>query len=283
MKPLCAPAFAFVAIVTVSVRGGPGEAAIVAAMRLSEEANYSWSSTVTDDAGTYDFEGKTDHSGYTWARMPMIPSIAQRLGREAEPEIEAFFRGCDTAVIRTAEGWRSLEELPRKHRDWNDEDWQPVAVIPRGSSTSDPFGGMGPFSPPPVVIYRPSRVAKNRQVYSNAQFGVSHPHTELAVIVGSHAELRVDGDVVSGVLTDAGAQLLLVRDGQEHIAPLKAAGLFKLLIKDGRVVKYLLRLEGLLEIDGKKVVVRQTSITTIKDVGKTGFFVPEEAWRKIRG
>ena len=44
----------------------------------------------------------------------------------------------------------------------------------------------------------------NFEAARNLQLGISHPHEELGVIVGSHRELAIDGHVVSGVLTRLG-------------------------------------------------------------------------------
>src|SRR5689334_5779514 len=99
--------------VACAVRGGPVEQAIVAAMRLSDEPNYSWTTTVTDDARTYDLDGRTQKGGYTWMRFPKIKAISFRLGRQAENDFEAVFKGAAPAVIRTDDGWKTLAELPR--------------------------------------------------------------------------------------------------------------------------------------------------------------------------
>ena len=55
------PVFVLTCCATAGAFAGPREAAIVAAMKLSEQPNYSWTTTVTDDARTYDhlvFYGK---------------------------------------------------------------------------------------------------------------------------------------------------------------------------------------------------------------------------------
>ena len=41
------------------------DAVIVAAVRLSDHPNYSWASTISDDARTYDVEGRTQKGGFT--------------------------------------------------------------------------------------------------------------------------------------------------------------------------------------------------------------------------
>ena len=107
---------------TAVAEAGPAEQAIIAAMRLSERPNYSWHSSVTDDARTYDIEGRTDGSGCTWVRLPMVQSIADRLGRDADVDIEAFFLAGAPPVLHTARGWQSLTELPKWARDRMDGD-----------------------------------------------------------------------------------------------------------------------------------------------------------------
>lgn len=241
----------------VLAQANPADRMALAAMRLAEQPNYTWTSVVTDDAQSYAIEGKT-RDGYTWLRLPMVPTLARRLGRDADVEIEAFFRGGDNAVIRTERGWHTLNELPKRAHDWR-----------HGSPSRGARYGGSSFS------------EENSRPYSNAQFGLARPHDELAVIVSSYVDLKASGDLVAGTLTDLGAQLLLVRDGQDHIEPLCAAGTFTLLIKNGVVVRYLLRLEGILLVERRKVHVRQASSTTIGEIGTTRFSVPDEAARKL--
>jgi hypothetical protein len=123
------------------------------------------------------------------------------------------------------------------------------------------------------------------RLYSNLQLAISHPHEELGVIVGSYEQLSVDGDVVTGSLTNLGAQLLLVRDGQKYIEPISASGTFKLWLRNGIVAKYQVTLEGWLNIHvqsgRRKVEVHQVTDTVLKDVGTTSFDVPDQARAKL--
>src|SRR3954462_9711629 len=100
--------FAPLAVCSLLVNGyaGPTERAILAAMKLSEEPSYRWTSSISDDARSYDLEGKTDGSGCTWMRLPMIKIFAERLGRQAGPDLEAFFRSSSEYVVRTEDGWK---------------------------------------------------------------------------------------------------------------------------------------------------------------------------------
>ena len=258
----------------------PADRVTLAAMHLAEQPNYSWSVAVSDDAREYTIEGKTERDGYTWMRLPMVKAVAQKLGRTAEPDVEAYFRSGSEFVLRAEGGWRTWNELPKRHPDWRD-DMDTWSV----STRSTPWGSAmivhsDPFDPSQVVIFQPPPRSDDPP-YSNAQFAMSRPHEELAVIVSSCTYLEVEGDEAVGVLSDLGAQLLLVRDGQHHITPLVAGGTFRLLMRDGVVTRYQLHLEGLLAIDRDEVKVHQRSTTEISTVGETRLLVPAEVRRKL--
>jgi hypothetical protein len=284
LLPLCV-----VVCLAAVARGGPAESAIMAAMRLSDQPNYSWVATVLDDARTYDIHGKTNRDGYSRVKMPMINSVRRRLGRSVmDTDIEAIFKGNQRCVLHTDEGWKKVDELP-----WYTEEEPPdfggVRTSPRGGKPSMgiPAGTHIPSSSSIGAHRGSSRRGSDDEEprYSNLQLGITHPHEDLGVIVSSHQDWVVDADGVSGTLTDLGAQLLLVRDGQKEIEPRRAAGTFKLWIRDGMVVKYTVKLEGVLSVQTKmgrrNVEVHQTVNTTLKDIGTTRFEVPDEARRKL--
>lgn len=280
----------FISVVAMSVasatsvicRAGPVEDAIAAAMALSDQPNYSWTVTVADDAQSYLIEGKSRQDGWNWTRQPMVRAVANRIGREAEPDLEAIFKGDSDGVVRTARGWQRLREL-----SWLepviDDDPPPLEETFPGVRSSGILGLNYPVPPPSAQArkFAPDGPA----LYSNAQFGVSPPHQELAIIVSSFTALEVNGDVASGTLDETGAKLLLVRDGQRHLTPLAAGGQFKLTVRHGQVVSYMLALEGVLQVDEHdrrgRVLVHQSSNTVLKDVGTTNFEVPAEARRKL--
>lgn len=269
------------ALAASASRGGPTDSAIVAAMRLSEKPSYSWIATVSDDARTYDIEGKTAQ-GFTRVKMPAINSIRRRLGRSVtDTSIEMIFRGNVVCVLQTDDGWLRPQELPPPE----DQDAELLLMStghsPIGSAATSMGIGRG-------AIVRQSR-SRDRETdernYSNLQLALSHPHEELGVIVGSHQQFNVEGDVVSGTLTELGAQLLLVHDGQKEIVPVRAAGTFKLWLHDGIVTKYQVRLEGVLSVETshgrRQVGVHQTTDTVVKDIGTTTFELPAQARRKL--
>lgn len=253
---------------------GPVEDAILAAMRLSEQANYSWVTTVTDDARTYEIFGRTVRGGYSRVKMPVINSLRRQLGRSVtDTQIEFIFRGNVACVVETEHGWRRPDELPLLPPE-----------DPTAGASSATAGSRGSIVRPPPAP--PARTDAPR-AYSNLQLGLSHPHEDLGVIVASHESLTVEEGVVSGTLTDLGARLLLVRDGQEKITPLRAAGTFTLWLRGDAIVKYRLQLHGSLSVQlpggPRTLEVNQVSVTTVTDAGTTSFTVPEEARARLGG
>lgn len=276
-------ALVVVATVTaIETRGGPVENTIVAAMAVGERGNYTWRSTITDDARTYEIEGKTA-GGFTWQRQPMPTVVARRLGRSAGDTLDAIFIGPQDYVIHTENGWRQLEELPKQHPDWNDEG--DIWFVPVVAPPPVDFGGgevWGPIAPPSVIYVPVHRgVESTQRAYSNAQFALSLPHHELAIIVSSHVSLKANREIAVGRLSNIGAQLLLVHDGHEYITPVVADGRFKLWMKAGLVVKYQLELAGLLLVDDETVLVRQKSTTQLTDVGATRLNLSRDVWKRL--
>jgi hypothetical protein len=260
---------------------GPREDAIVALMRLADQPNYTWVTTVSDDARTYDIEGRTVRGSFTRVKMPVINTVRRRLGRAVtDTQIEFIFLGNVACVVESEHGWVKPDELPPPPEEADD-------YVPFGTPQNPiTLGAPGSLSGGVIkgTVVRPRRPKPDEaQVrgYSNLQLAISHPHEDLGVIVGSHAEFHVEGDAVGGTLTDSGAQLLLVRDGQKQITPVRASGTFKVWFRDGLPVKYQLRLDGVLIVETptsrRQVAVRQHSDTVIRDVGRTSFVVPDQA------
>ncbi|MBL9199472.1 MAG: hypothetical protein JNL39_03150 [Opitutaceae bacterium] len=263
---------------------GPNEAAIMAAMKLSDAPSYAWTASVSDDARTYDIIGRTSRAGYSRVRMPLINSVRRRLGRTTtEVDADYVFRGNVACVIETENGWKKPDEL----RDEDQVRRREVQGIgPTGHAPITVGSPIG-VGPPPGRRGRGGRGGRPDAAYSNIQLGLSLPHEELAVIVSSHTHLQVEGDIATGTLNDLGAQLLLVRDGQEAITPVRAAGTFKLWLQGGAVVKYQVKVEGILSVEAngsrRQVVVQQTTDTIIREVGTAVVDVPEQARLKLRG
>lgn len=264
---------------------------IVAVMRLAEIRNYAWASTVTDDARTYDILGRTQADGYSIVKLPLVNTLRRRVTQAGgDDRAEAIFRGTTRAVLRTDAGWKTLDELP--------EAPAPAPADRRmsgGGGFGGPGGGFGGGGMGGKGGRRRGAGGDGRSggendqgpLYSNLQFGLSLPHEELAVIVGSHQEWVIADGEIRGRLTDTAARLLLVRDGQREIEPLRAAGSFTIFLRDGAVVRYAVKLEGRLRIDTRagrrEVEVHQQAETRLIDVGTTKFDLPDEARAKLGG
>lgn len=125
------------------------------------------------------------------------------------------------------------------------------------------------------------------RTFSNVQKTLSRPHEEIAVIIAGGSELKAEGEVVSGRLSETSAKLLLVHEGQHDRVPLQAGGTFRLWVRGGALVKYETRLEGVLRVDDsagrREVRVSETSTTTLSEVGTARVEVPPEVRKRLGG
>jgi hypothetical protein len=263
-----------------SLRAGPTDSAIIAAMKLPEAKSYSWTTAVDDDARSYEISGRTDQSDFSLVTMPMVSAVRRRVSRSSsnsDNQVDAVFLGAERCVIQTDDGWKTPAELAALRQ-----------VDRRGlGGPAGPLGSPGLPGGIPPPIRRGPGAGQSPPAYSNLQLNLSRPAEEIGVIVGSHTEIKADGDVFTGTLSETGAKLLLVHPGQNELTPIQARGTFRLWIRDGALVKYELILDGTLAVETpnarREVVVHQKSTTTLKDVGTTTFTVPPEAREKLGG
>jgi hypothetical protein len=238
---------------------GPTEDVIVAATQLAEKSSYSWTTTVEDNASTYIKSGSTVRGDLTWVRLPMMDDLRERFGRDAETDIEAYFKNGQRFVVRVGDRWMTDAEVVRASRRFK----SPPRYV--HGSNGQPYREL--FAEPPP--------------YSNAQLAASAPHEELATIVSNFGHLSVQGDVVTGTIRPIGAALLLIPSDDPQLVPLAAGGVFKLWIGDGIVVRYQLALQAMLQIGKRKVHVLQRSDTRITHVDATSLNVPLEVREKL--
>ena len=102
------------------------------------------------------------------------------------------------------------------------------------------------------------------------------PAAQAAELAGVTKELKKDGDVYSGELTEAGAKAQF-RFGTAN----GAKGSVKFWLKDGVVSKYEFKVTGKVEFNGNEMDVDRATTTEIKDVGTTKVNVPEAAKKKL--
>lgn len=275
-----------IALAAPRLHAGPAEMAVVNAMKLPDAPNYSWFTDVADDARSYTIDGRTDlveNKDFSLVTMPMVGSISRRLGRDgnnAGTEATAIFKGDETFVLETPDGWKKSDELSRPN---SNNTGGRGGFGGRGRGMRGRSGGMRV----PGGEEGTGASGGTPTVYSNLQKTLSRPHEEIAIIVANYTELKAEPEGASGTLSDTGAKLLLVHAGQKEITPVRATGTFRLWLKNGALVKYEVKLEGTLALSTsngrREVEVHQTATTTIRDVGTTKFDVPEAAKKKLGG
>jgi hypothetical protein len=110
------------------------------------------------------------------------------------------------------------------------------------------------------------------------------PAQQAADLITKVADLKKDGEIYSGDLTEAGAKELLTfgrgRGGAAAEAK-NAKASVKLWVKDGMLSKYEIKQQGTVSFGGDERDIDGTTTVEIKDVGKTKVDVPEDAKKKL--
>jgi hypothetical protein len=157
--------------------------------------------------------------------------------------IEAFLKA-GKGALKGPDGWRSLTE-----------------------AAEDAGGGQ-----PNALRF----MARMLQTYKT-------PATWAEELAGKAKDLKKEGDVYSGELTEEGAKSLLTfgRPGGNGPAVSNAKGSIKFWIKDGTVSKYEHKVLGTVSFNGNDRNVDRTTTVEIKEIGSTKVVVPEEARKKL--
>jgi hypothetical protein len=169
-----------------------------------------------------------------------------------ENNVEAAMKG-EKSAIKTQEGWRSSEEAAAAQGDGGQR-------------------GRGNFG----------RNLRNFKA----------PAAEAQGLIEKATDLKQEGDVYSGTLTEEGAKEL-VRVGRggrgggggaNAPQPTGAKGTVKFWVKDGVLSKYEYNVQGKMTVgqdQAREIEVNRTTTVQIKDVGTTKVEVPEEAKKKL--
>jgi hypothetical protein len=109
------------------------------------------------------------------------------------------------------------------------------------------------------------------------------PAAQAIEVAEGTKELKKDGDVYAGDLTEEGAKnLMRFRRGGGNAPAIKdAKGSAKFWIKDGALSKFEYKVTGSMNFNGNDVDVDRTTTVEIKDIGKTKIEVPEGAKKKL--
>jgi hypothetical protein len=110
------------------------------------------------------------------------------------------------------------------------------------------------------------------------------PAVQAADLAATTKDLKKDGEVVSGALTEEGAKALLTfrpRSGGEGPTVTNATGSVKYWLKDGALAKYEFKVKGTVSFNGNEFENDRTTTVEIKDIGTTKIEVPDEAKKKL--
>jgi hypothetical protein len=110
------------------------------------------------------------------------------------------------------------------------------------------------------------------------------PAAQVQDLVDKVKELKQDGDVYSGELTEDGAKSQLMfggRGGGNGPEISGAKGSVKFWVKDGVLSKYEIKVQGKVSFNGNDRDVDRTTKVDIKDIGSTKITVPEDAQKKL--
>ena len=110
------------------------------------------------------------------------------------------------------------------------------------------------------------------------------PAAQAEDLAGTVKELKKDGEVYSGELTEDGAKAQLMfggRPGGGGPEVSGAKGSVKFWLKDGVLAKYEVKVQGKVSFNGNDRDVDRTTTVEIKDIGSTKIQVPEDAKKKM--
>jgi hypothetical protein len=108
------------------------------------------------------------------------------------------------------------------------------------------------------------------------------PVAQAQELAAAAQDLKKDGDVYSGDLTEAGAKALLTfRRGTEGPAVTNAKGSVKFWVKDGVLDKYEFKVKGTMSFNGEDRDIDRDTTVEIKNVGTTKVTIPDDAKKKL--
>lgn len=106
------------------------------------------------------------------------------------------------------------------------------------------------------------------------------PAVQAADIAAGTKELKKEGEVYSGELTEEGVRTLLSFRGRGANVS-NPQGKARFWIKDGQITKYEYDVKGTVSFNNNDVDLDRTTTVEVMDVGTTMISVPEEAKKKI--
>jgi hypothetical protein len=112
---------------------------------------------------------------------------------------------------------------------------------------------------------------------------LKRPATEAADLASGAKELKKEGDVISGDLTEEGAKKMQTFRGFDgaNNSVTDASGSVKFWVKDGALTKYEFKLKGKMKFGDQEFPNERTTTVEIKDLNSTKVEVPEAVRKKL--
>ena len=129
------------------------------------------------------------------------------------------------------------------------------------AAVTDPDGGWQSFTN-----------LENGRFFAGMVRNFTAPAAQATNLVASVKELKKDGDVYSGDLTEAGTKAQF-----RYGTVINPRGSAKFWLKDGLLSKYEYKVQGKVDFNGNKMDFDRDTTVEIKDVGATKVDVPHEA------
>ena len=226
----------------------PKDYVTAAAKKLSDAKGYAWHAE-TEFAG-----GQGNRIGGPTEGKTEKDGFTVLQVTRGDNTTEAVLKG-DKGAIKTDEGWQTFEELRQAAQGAQ----QAAAGQGRG------FG----------------RGFAARQIQNTRA-----PAAEAQDLASKAKDLKKDGDVITGELTEEGAKDLMTlrRGGGGNFnppAPTNTSGSVKFWLKDGALVKYEYNVKGTMSFNNNDFEIDRTTKVEVKDVDNTKVQVPEEAKKKL--
>jgi hypothetical protein len=189
-----------------------------------------------------------DNPDYSWKTTVVVPASAQFKPGPTEGKTEkdgftyvtmSFGENMTEAVIK---GEKSVVK--------QDGDWKTTSELENAE-------GPGRFR---------ARMVKNLKT----------PAVQAAELAAATKELKKDGEMYSGDLTEEGAKAQF-RFG----TPKNPKGSVKFWLKDGALSKYEFGVQGKVDFNGNEMDIDRATTVEIKDVGTTKVNIPEAAKKKL--
>jgi hypothetical protein len=288
MKPTAAFLLPALIAGAISMQADPTDDAIVAAMKLSANPNYSWKTTVSQNSRKLEIHGKTGIEGY--ALVTFVGYTAGAGGASSGPTatgagndagINTVFLNDNKYVVQSDKGWTTPsvtssppEENAGSSRKAGGTSSSSVGGGRSGGRTQRNRSGGGSQS---------ASTPTPASTVPRLPTAINYPHEELALIASNYSEMHFEGGVVSGKLTEFGADQLLVPPATMKNAPDNSTGTFRLWITDGAVTKYELKLTADQAPAGTnlKGSFSETITVELTDIGTTTVEVPAAAKLKL--